>query len=42
VIEEKNKLYQAIGYQENQSSQSLSYPEEVHITLNLIYINKYL
>jgi hypothetical protein len=40
AIEEKNKLYQAIGYEDNQSSKSLAYPEEVHITFYLISINK--
>ncbi|CAF4260145.1 unnamed protein product, partial [Rotaria sordida] len=42
--EEKIKLYQAIGYKDDQSSQQLDYPEEyididISLKLNLIEIN---
>ncbi|CAF4881990.1 unnamed protein product, partial [Rotaria sp. Silwood2] len=43
-MEEKTKLYQAIGYKDDQSSQQLYYPEEyididLSLKLNLIEIN---
>ncbi|CAF3552468.1 unnamed protein product, partial [Rotaria sp. Silwood2] len=43
-MEEKTKLYEAIGYKDDQSSQQLYYPEEyididISLKLNVIEIN---